>query len=294
MIGLRKFSLLALVLLIGVGIFYLRKIGMPGAKTQEDHSKVGSVTTGDIIQRVTVSGTIAPWRTTEIKPPYDGYVQKVFVKVGEKVKPGAPIVTIAESLSIASDPGFPIRAPLGGEVVAVNVNEGQNVTKAGSSFDGTSAFLVRIDDTSELYAMVDMPELEYAKVEMGDKATIRAGAILGKTYKGTVMQMALASKAQERWGQKKVEFPVKIRLDDPDRNLKSGMSVIIDIITARKDKVLTLRHEFIEKRNNDYFVTKKTGEKVKVVLGLQDEMAAEIVSGVQDGEQVQMIDFLAI
>jgi multidrug efflux pump subunit AcrA (membrane-fusion protein) len=291
MSGLIKLSKwLIVIIVLGAG-GYFGKGYLARSEQTVPSGKIGIVTIGDIVQRVTVSGTVSPLRQTEIKPAYDGYVKKLFVKVGDRVKTGDPLITVVESLSVNTEDVFPIRAPMNGEIVEIKAAEGQNVVKNASADDN---YMIRIEDLTERYVMVDMPELEYAKVDIGHKATIRASAILGKTFNGTIVEKALAAKPQARWSQKKVEFPVKIRIDNPDAHLRSGMSVIIDIITAEKKKTLTLRHEFVGKDKGGFFVTTESGVRIPIKVGLQDDMATEITEGLKEGDRVKLIDFLAI
>ena len=59
----------------------------------------------DFIQKVTVPGTIIPFRQTIITAPYTGYVKKIYVKVGQKVNAGDPLVSVVESLqTVYSNP----------------------------------------------------------------------------------------------------------------------------------------------------------------------------------------------
>ena len=51
-----------------------------------EHSNRGTVAKGELIQRVTFSGTVSPNRKSVITAPYNGYVRNVYVRVGEKVQ----------------------------------------------------------------------------------------------------------------------------------------------------------------------------------------------------------------
>src|SRR5690348_13315522 len=70
-------------------------------------SNVGTVSRGDLTQRVTISGTITPNHKTVIATPYNGYIRKMFVQVGEQVKSGDPIVSVAQSLRGSGEDVYP-------------------------------------------------------------------------------------------------------------------------------------------------------------------------------------------
>jgi hypothetical protein len=78
---------------------------------------------------------------------------------------------------------------------------------------------------------------------------------------------------------------------DKDKEIHPGMSAIVDIITARRERALALAHEYILKEKGQYYVTLAGGEKRKIEVGLQNEEMFEIVRGLQENDQVRMVDF---
>lgn len=290
MIRFLKVSVLFLVIgaVIG-GLYFARgKFAKFFANSKEESdTKIGQIVKGDITSRITASGWIRPLRRTEIKPPYDGYVKKLYVKIGDVVKPGDPLISVAESLENSAEAVFPLRAPFPGTVVHVLCSEGQYVESKA-----TDNVLIRVDDLSTLFVEADIPELDLPKIKMGQKTVIRPSALLDMSYDGIVTEISLAAKQQDRWSRETIQFPVKVKVVKPDGNLHSGMSVLIDIISSQKKEIFTLKHEFIERENGKYFVTTAKGEKKEIKIGLQDDAAAEVISGLAEGEKVKQVDFL--
>jgi len=69
----------------------------------------------------------------------------------------------------------------------------------------------------------------------------------------------------------------------------------MDVVTDKREKVLVLGHEYIqEEPSGGYFVTLESGEKRKITVGLQTEEAAEILSGLAEGDRTRPIDFLSL
>ena len=56
-----------------------------------------------------------------------------------------------------------------------------------------------LDDLSKLYVDISAPEIEVAKIKTGMEATIRASAVLDKTYKGVIREISIAARDQDRW-----------------------------------------------------------------------------------------------
>jgi multidrug efflux pump subunit AcrA (membrane-fusion protein) len=261
-----------------------------GGKSQS--SNIGTVTRGDLVQRVTIAGTANPNRKTIISAPYNGYVRKIYVQIGQKVREGDPVISLAQSLRGSAEDVYPLRAPFNGTVVQVLRTEGEYVEQVSSQGNGNA--MVRIDDLTRTFVEANSPEIEVGKLKLGQEAVIKASAVLSRSYKGKIEHISLAAKEQKDWDKSRVEFPVLIEVTDNDGQLKPGMSVIVDIITNKLTKVLTLRHEFIQKDGEKYFVVTESGEKKNIEVGLQNEEAFEIKSGLNEGEKVRQTDFLSI
>lgn len=245
------------------------------------------VKTGDLIQRITIAGAVEANRSTIVTAPYEGYVRKLYVELGQKVPKDAPLVSISQTLSQVEQ-SFPIRSPFAGKIVQVLKTEGQFVRPSN-----VSDAILRLDDLSKLYVQAAVPEIDFVKIKSEMEATIRASAILTRSYRGILRDIAQAASTKDGWrGSSQVEFGVKLEVLDPDDSLKPGMSVLVDIITGKKEGVLTVGHEFILQQGEEYFVFLKNGEKRAIRIGLQNESSAEVASGLQEGDEVRQIDFV--
>jgi multidrug efflux pump subunit AcrA (membrane-fusion protein) len=281
----KRWVVLGLVICLGVWAL-TREVRKPKS------THMGSVVRADLVQRVTIAGTLNPNRKTLISAPYNGYVRKIHVDIGRKVQAGDPIVSVSQSLRGSGEEVFPLRAPFDGTVVQVLKTEGEYVEVNGGQGSGNA--LVRIDDLTRLLVEASAPEIEVAKLLIGQEAVIKASAVLGRAYKGKIRHISLAAKEQKDWDKSRVEFPVVIEVLDSDAQLKPGMSVVVDIITHKAEKILTLRHEFIQKDGEKYFVVTEEGTKKPIEVGLQNEEVFEIKSGAAEGEKIRQTDFLSL
>jgi multidrug efflux pump subunit AcrA (membrane-fusion protein) len=280
---LSKKVIIVSAVIVALTIFAFNRWGTSGPQAERT---IGLVKKQDIIQRVTIAGSVVPFRKTILTAPYTGYLKTIFVKTGDLVKKGDPLATIVQSLQSGED-AFPLRSPLNGTVVQVNKNEGEYV-KEGDVKD----FILRIDDSSKLFISANAPEIDRVKIKLGQEAVINASAVLGRKYKGIIRDLSLAANDKESYSRNQVvEFPIKIEITDSDDIIKSGMSVVIDIISSKKEKVLVLRHEFVHQENETYFVILKSNERRNIQVGIQNEEVFEIVAGLQEGEAVKQVDF---
>jgi multidrug efflux pump subunit AcrA (membrane-fusion protein) len=249
-------------------------------------STIGMAVKEDLIQRVTIAGTIVPAKKTFVTAPYNGYVKKVFVKTGDLVKKGDPIVSIVQSLQSSEDV-FPLRAPFDGTVVQVAKSDGEFV-REGDKND----FMMRIDDLSQLYVVANAPEMDRVKVKVGQEAIIKASAVLDRTFKGVIEELSLAAREKDDWSRTQVvEFPIRIRMVEVNEQVKSGMSVVVDVVTNRRDNVITLRHEFVHRDKDRFFVVLENGQQKDIKVGLQNENAFEVLEGLQADQKLKQVDF---
>lgn len=248
----------------------------------------GIVERTDLLQQVTIAGNIAPVRTTNIAAPYTGYVKKLYVAIGDKIKIGAPIVSVAQSL-LSQQPVFPMQSPLEGIVVQINKLEGEFVRG-----DDNRDFILRIDDTSGFVIKAETPEIDRIKVKVGQKAIVKVNAIIGKTYDGVIRSIARAPTVKDSWRSSTVEYSTIVEILNPDAAIHSGMTALVDLIVAKREKVLTLRHEYIQKDKQGYFVIRGTGERQDIGVGLQNEEAFEITSGLKEGDKIKIVDFASL
>ena len=241
----------------------------------------------DIVQRVTIAGTIVPHRKSIITAPYNGYVKKIFVKIGDEVKQGDPLVTLVQSLQ-SGDGNFPLRSPFNGTVVQVEKSEGEFVRE-----NDAKEFILRIDDKSEFFVIANTSEIDRVKIKIGQEAIIKVSALPDKKYKGQITELSLAARDKDQWGRSQaVDFPVKIQITNKDDDIKPGMSAVMDVITAKKENVNMLRHEYIRREADKYFVVLTNGKRKDIQVGIQNEEGFEIVSGLNDADKIKQIDFL--
>ncbi len=277
-----------IVLLTMISIIWVIYLSIEHRSKPSFVKKTATVKRMDLNEKISIVGNVEPERKTIITAPFDGYVQKMYVKIGDKVKKNAPIVSLRETLQSFNQFYYPIRAPFSGTTVHVLKEEGEFVTK-----NNIEDYLVRIDKLDNLYIDFDIPELYRLKIKPGQKAIIKISTILNKQYKGIIESVSLAAKHQVTWRENdNIEFESKAKILDLDKNIHPGMSAVIDIISVEKKQVLTLPHEFISREDNTFFVMMKNNQKRNIRVGIQNESYFEITNGLQEGDSVKQINLI--
>ena len=184
-----------------------------------------------------------------------------------------------------------VYAPFDGIVASVDVKKGD------SASSGTAvATLI----TASKIAEISLNEVDAAKVAVGQKVTLTFDAIDGLSITGEVAQVDTIGTVS----QGVVTYNIQISFDTQDERVKSGMSVSAAIITNAKQDVLLVPNSALKTTNGVSYVqmldkqipqdsitssgvTSATAPILQQVeVGLSNDSSTEIVSGLNEGDQV--------
>ncbi len=109
-------------------------------------------------------------------------------------------------------------APVDGTVLAVNLTVGQQVN------NGTNAVTLARRDNLEL--QVNVAEVDVSKLSLGQPAQITLDALPGEEFEGEVLSIAPSADSQSGV----VNYPVTIRLLNPDSRVRAGMTAVATLV----------------------------------------------------------------
>lgn len=185
-----------------------------------------------------------------------------------------------------------IRSPITGVVTKKLLKEGELATGLSGFSAGTP--IVRIEDRTSLLVLLNVNEIDVAKMTEGMKATVTVDAIPNEKFAGSVKRIAPTSVTAtpgQTASDAVVKYEVEIRLDTTDSRLRSGMSAKCDLEVIRRNKALLVPKDYVGKdEKGNYFVElapAKKGEKAvrrDVKVGAESGAQYEILSGVKEGD----------
>jgi HlyD family secretion protein len=174
-------------------------------------------------------------------------------------------------------------SPINGVILKRNVDPFET-TVANSP---TPVFTV--GDPQDLYIETFVPESDITKIKIGQDALVTFDALTEQDKFGAkVTEIDPASTVI----QDVVDYRIKLKLDNLDDRIKSGMSANIDIHTAEVESVLMIPIRAVTTEGDNQFVQilnadGKSTTKVQVKTGLSgDEGMIEVKSGLQAGQKV--------
>lgn len=217
-------------------------------------------------------------------------------------------------------------APFDGIVTNLPVREGETVVVGIQNAEGST--LMTIADMGVVTAEVKVDETDIVNVQIGQPADVTVDAIPNKVFKGHVtlvgdqalLRSSGVSTSQSTTGTEEAkDFKVVVTLDQPNEQLRPGLSTTAKITTAHKASVLSLPIQALtikppDKPTNNgnvqaastpsnssssnfqdqqgvYVLSKDAHGKLRahfvpVMTGITGATDIEVVSGLKEGDEI--------
>jgi HlyD family secretion protein len=249
-----------------------------------------------LVKRGIVSQDIAD----SSKAAYDQAVAEVALDQANIVQRQAALNAAQINLDYTS-----IVAPVDGTVVSRNVTVGQTVA---STLQSPTLFLIA-SDLTKMQVDANVSESDIGGVKEGNRATFTVQGFPNATFNGKVSQVRQAPISL----QNVVTYDVVIDVDNPDLQLKPGMTATSRIFTAERSNVLRVPDQALHyvpagtqaagapaqgggrqgraakaPAGSRVFVMTDDGpQPVQIQVGLDDDANAEVLSGeLKEGDKV--------
>ena len=182
-----------------------------------------------------------------------------------------------------------IVAPFDAVIADITIAEGKEVSTM--TYANPAISLV---DTSRIEMTGVIDEIDIAMVKLGQEADVILDALPDKELKGRVTFISQIGTVEAGV----VGYDTTVTLENPDEELRDGMSATAEIILDRRDDVLLIPNRAIRGsvENPTVVVAKveqiRSAEDVEsrqVTLGLSDGITTEVLSGLEEGERVVVV-----
>ena len=281
-----------------ISALYARK-GEEGAATVKVHGSLCVIGEGEEATPVTGAGRVS----------------KIYVSEGETVSRGdllfamdstdvsKSIEAIDLAIKVSEDNIEKARAkmednrmiaPVSGVVSAVAVKEGQQIT-AGMA-------VAQVVDTSSQEVVIEVDELDIPKVALGQRAVVRVDALEDVEFEGSVSKISELGKFVGGI----TTYDVTIGVAAPE-GVKIGMSTSAEIVIEQREGVLIVPVDCVVREDGvrkvrvlapgadlsqpSTWAKDSAGNSVpyvwrEVEMGASNELRAEILSGLEEGDTV--------
>ena len=163
-----------------------------------------------------------------------------------------------------------ISAPFSGMITDVSLLPGDQVSP------GTPVF--RLDDLSHLLVDVDISEVDFNRIAVGQSVSLIFDAILDEEYQGIVVEIGQVGISI----QGVVSFDVTVEIVGADQNIRPGMTAAVNIVVQQIDDVLLVPNRAVRVRNGQrvvYLMKAGSLEIVEVELGATSDQYSQVMDG---------------
>ena len=207
-------------------------------------------------------------------------------------------------------------SPIDGLVTLVNIEKGEVAVPGTMNTAGT--VLLEVSNMGTMQVETEIDEVDVVKLKLGQEAKVEIDAYPDQIFKGKVIEIGnspyvdnslLSSSSSTDTA---VNFIVKVLLENPPADLRSGMSATVDIITDTREECLYVPIQSVVRRDpnlakDDIEQMKKNGNQkvdeenlvegvfkiennkavfVPVTTGISDDQYYEIVSGLSESDKI--------
>ena len=178
-----------------------------------------------------------------------------------------------------------VKSPISGYVLNRTIEVGDPVTPLTSYQEGT--VLMKMASMERLLFKGTVDEIDVGKMKEGMDVEIKVGALPSDTVRGILRKIWLKAEKKDN----STVFPIEILIPaSKNAVLRAGYSANANIIIQKKANVLTIPERVITFSNDSGFVNVargiNKGEKHYIKTGLSDAINIEVVSGLNDSDEV--------
>ncbi|ANH70353.1 cytochrome C peroxidase [Mitsuaria sp. 7] len=195
---------------------------------------------------------------------------------------GAAPGSLAGATSGGALTRFELRAPFDGVVVEKHLTLGEQVKEDASVFV--------LSDLRTVWARIDVPAGDLAKVRVGERAVVRSAAF-EQSADGKVAYVGALIGGQSRTAQ------ARISLANPERAWRPGLFVNVDVVTGEAPAPVTVAADAVQVFEDRQVVFVRTADGFAaqpVKTGRGDGRRIEIVDGLKAGAKVAAVNAFVI
>jgi RND family efflux transporter MFP subunit len=179
-----------------------------------------------------------------------------------------------------------ITAPFAGVVTQRFANFGALV-QAGTSSSTQAMPIVRLSEDDRFRLVIPVPETYVKYIHIGDPVSVKVSS-LDRTFPGRIARFAVDVREDTR------TMHTEVDVDNPQRVLLPGLYADATIQLEHKADVLSVPLQAVDHTANattvDVVNSSNKVEIRSVVLGIQTDTDAEVLSGLQEGDVIVVSD----
>jgi RND family efflux transporter MFP subunit len=179
-------------------------------------------------------------------------------------------------------------APTDGTILTLPVSEGLVVIAAASVNSGTA--LMTLANLSKLLVVTHINQVDVAKIELNQDVKLRAESLRDLELDASISFIAPVATVKNNVK----GFQVEALIEKPNTRLRPGMTVNISIPIATATDAISVPISAVFKGEGKkkviYVRNGETMEQREVKIGVTNTDHAQIIKGLQEGEEVMLVE----
>ncbi|MDX9825510.1 MAG: efflux RND transporter periplasmic adaptor subunit [Sphaerochaeta sp.] len=230
----------------------------------------------DLQNTIVGNGNVVDPSSIDVYSEVAGTLTSLAVKLGQTVEKDQVIATIDPSRAGVTYKESVIKAPASGTVLMLPFVQGSVVSM--------QAPIARIGLLKDLEVVMDIAERHIGTVGVGTKAQMTFKAFPGEVFEAEVIRLSPVLNPATR------TLEITLKVQDPDRKVKSGMFPSVVLNTERLEQVIAIpRSALLYSGSQAYVFTVGSdglAKKKLVEVGLQVGDQVQITAGLTFGENL--------
>ncbi len=141
---------------------------------------------------------------------------------------------------------------------------------------------------SKLTMDVNLPAKRIGRITEGQKARISNVNLPGKTFDGQIIDVSPALDASTH------TFKATVRVENPDRSLKPGMFVKVELVVDRRENAVVIPKDVITARRESksvFVVERGIAVERRIVTGIENPDYVEVTEGLNEEDRLVIKGF---
>jgi len=175
-----------------------------------------------------------------------------------------------------------IISPINGIVQLKKNRRSKQNYKVGDEIFLNQSFAL-VPDINSMKVKTSINELDYKKVQLGQKVKVRLDALPEVVFEGKVSSLGKLSKPKEQDSKIKV-FDAEITIINNDERLKPGMTVSCQILYADYQNVMYVNNDCLLREKGKYYIFPEKGKRREVKVGFSNNNHTVILGKQIEGQ----------